>query len=209
VTGPVSYDVLIPTIPHRHEKLLVLLAELDRQWQPGFGVIAYRDNLEVTHGEKCAALLAASQADYVAVMDDDDWISPRYVELILTAIASWPDYVGWREIYTLDGVDQGLDVHSLSEERREGAVFKSGIVHKNPVRRELALLGTWSGGWDADGKWMKSMEATGQVRTEAWIDEVMYYYRYSPSDEFRTARSPLPLPLPPLPSYPWLTWLGQ
>lgn len=43
---PVTWQILIPTIPHRHDKLAGLLETLDAQMRPGVGVLAYRDNLE-------------------------------------------------------------------------------------------------------------------------------------------------------------------
>jgi hypothetical protein len=42
-----TWDILICSIPHRDEMLADLLAELDRQHQPGVGVIVCRDNLDL------------------------------------------------------------------------------------------------------------------------------------------------------------------
>lgn len=202
------YDILIPTIPHRHERLCPLLAELDRQMVPGVGVIAWQDNLEASYGDKCQGLLEASRADYVAFLDDDDWIAPDYVEAIAAALHGKPDYVGFPVVYTIDGVAQVPVVHSLNGDHGYAAECRvSDIVHKNPIRRDLALTGRWSGGWGADGRWGAEVRATGRVRAEAWIGEPMYHYRYSNDDEFRTPREPLPGPLPPLPAYEWLTVL--
>jgi hypothetical protein len=39
------------------------------------GVLVYRDNREQLYGPKCQALYQASQADYVSMLDDDDWVA--------------------------------------------------------------------------------------------------------------------------------------
>jgi hypothetical protein len=197
---PRRFDVLIPTIPHRHQKLCVLLAELDRQMRPGVGAIVWQDNLQAEYGDKCSQLLGGSDAEYVAFLDDDDWIHPDYLTRIMTALGSGPDYVGFECLYTIDGVVQPPIYHSLQQ--RAGRT--TGIVHKNPIRRELALLGRWAGGWAADGRWAADVAATGLVQTEVWIPEAMYMFRWSSGDNFNSARQPLPGGLAELPRYDWL-----
>lgn len=211
------FDILIPAIPHRHERLCALLEHLDRQMQPGAAAIIYRDNLEASYGDKSQALLEASRADYVAFLDDDDWVAPfgddpaapSYISSVLAALEEDPDYVGFPERYTVDGRDQPLIVHSLED---RGPAYagcqRTDIVHKNPLRRELALLGRWEGGWGADSVWGAQVRASGRVRAEVFIGEPMYHYNFWTGDEFRTHREPFPGPLPPVPGYGWLTQTG-
>ena len=199
------YDLLIPTIPHRHEVLCALLAELGRQMLPGAGVIVWRDNLEHSYGDKCQGLLEASDADYVAFMDDDDWPSEDYLSAVLGALEGGPDYVGWPEMYTVDGGQGRIIVHSLHDRSAEYPGVQVGLVaHKNPIRREMALLGRWEGGWGADTRGADQVIATGRVRSEAWIPKPVYHYRWRSHDEFRTPRAPVSGPLPELPAYDWL-----
>lgn len=203
------FEALIPTIPHRHEKLCALLAEFDRQMQPGAGVLVYQDNLETGYGEKCGALVRGSTADYVAFFDDDDWPAPDYFERVLTALEENPDYVGCPATYTNNGNLMGTVVLSLRDRSAEYAnpFSVSGIAHKNPIRRELALRGTWAGGYGADARWADEVHSTGCVQTEAWISEPLYEYRWSSGDEFNTQRQPMPGPLPELPERSWLRML--
>lgn len=203
------WDILIATIPHRHEKLCELLAELDKQMLPGAGVRLYRDNLRAGYGAQCQALLESSGAEYVSFIDDDDWLAPRFIWLVLAALKGQPDYVGFPVLYTLDGEPQPRVEHSLrhTEWLNEPDLLSRDIVHFNPIRRELALLGRWEGGNGADRRWADGVRGSGQVRTETWIAEQMYYYRCRSTDTFLTPREPWPMPLPELPEYPWLTVL--
>lgn len=203
---PPRFEILIPTIPHRHARLLALLAHLDLQMQASVRVIVWQDNLQVSYGDKQQGLLDASRADYVAFLDDDDWVAGDYVPQIMSALELEPDYVGFRQLYTVDGVDQGFSYHSLTD-RTHGqfpAAVRGDIVHKNPLRRELALLGHWRGGYGADGRWAAEVRASGRVQTEVYIDEPMYFYRYRTEDRFQTLRQPWRGPLPVIPTYDWL-----
>jgi hypothetical protein len=205
-----SWDVLICSIPHRDATLRELLAELDRQGRHvrGFGARIFRDNLKTPYGDKCAALLRSSQAEYVSFIDDDDMIAPDYVTRVMQALAGEPDYVGFPVRWTRDGAEQIPVEHSLRypgwEDR--GDLLARDLVQFNPVRRQLALMSTWSGGYAADSRWAAGLRDTGLVRREAWIPDWMYHYRDSAGDTFLTPRTPLPDDqIPPLPSYPWLT----
>jgi len=208
-----TYDILIVSIPHRHELLCQLLAELGRQltaWTD-VQVRLYRDNLETSYGAKTRALLKASTADYVSCIDDDDMVAPDYIDRVCAALDTHPDYVGFPVRWTIDGEPQIPVMHSL---RHHGWVdtpqwLIRDFVQFNPIRRELALLGDWDGGWGADRGWSDGVRARVaeqklQLR-EAWIDEPMYYYQDARGDNFSTQRGPLPAQLiQPLPVYPWL-----
>lgn len=210
-----SWDLLLPTIPHRHEQLCGLLAGLDTQLSrqmPHVRVLLYRDNTEHTIARKRQRLLEAARAQWVSFIDDDDAVSPRYVPAIMTALQDDPDYVGFRVRYLVDGTDQNMLIeHSLRYKTwySDSAGLFRDISHLNPVRRELALLGRFGGGFSEDSRWAAMLRETGRVRTEAWIPEALYWYRFSSTANSRDADY-YPLPpdeIKPLPAYPWLTVL--
>lgn len=211
-----TYDILIPTIPHRHGHLCALLAELDSQIRAdrldisgGLRVHIYRDNLEATLREKNQALLDSSEADYVSWLDDDDWLAHDYVGQVMSRLTTYrPDYIGFPVEWTVDGQYQVPVDHSL---RHQGWVngpqgLTRDITALNPIRRELALLGKWDYPRDhgADRAWAEQVAATGRVRTEKYIPWVMYFYRFRTGDSFLSQRQPLNI-VPQLPQYPWLT----
>lgn len=216
-----TWDLLLPTLPHRHGQLCALLAEIDRQWQPGLGMLLYRDNLQrpgnASYG-KWQDLEEASEADYTSFIADDDWIAPDFVTRVMEAMESKPDYVGFACLYTVNGQPQMPVENSLRHGRWEngpGMLYRD-IVHHNPIRRELALLARWATDHqEADRTWAADLRASGQVKTEAWIPAQMYYYQET-SDSSGTGNSwtnwrgglPQPLPEPeikPVPAYHWLT----
>lgn len=206
-----TWDILLPTIPHRHEGLSILLGEISRQWMPGLGVLVSRDNLArpgVASYAKWNDLTRASGADYISFFGDDDFMAPDFVERVMEALQQEPDYVGFPVRYTLDGVLQVPVLHSL----RYGGwsnhpdMLLRDIVHCNPIRRELALLTSWGTEHiNEDALW--SARLRQHVRTEMWIPDPMYYYQPVTSGrDFYRRREPLPREdIPMLPDYPWLT----
>jgi len=211
-----TWDVLISTIPHRHGKLTALLAEFGLQWEPGFGVRLLRDNYGLVHLDSHAKrqrLTESSAADYVCFMDDDDWPAHDYVAAIMGALATRPDYVGFRVDITWAGNPHRKAVHSLAHSswtswqdgEKTGDPLIRNVTHLNPMRRELALLADWN--QLTDEQWSRAVWESGLVRTEVMIDREMYFYRFDPDDNFITQRGTMPEPLPEIPSYPWLTVL--
>lgn len=209
------WDLLLPTIPHRHDLMCGLLAEIGRQWQPGLGVLVLRDNLQRPHVAsygKWQDLEEMSRAEYTSFISDDDWIAPDFVSRIMEALETGPDYVGFKVRYTVDGQRAGEVRHSLRYAGWEDGpeLHTRDIAHYNPIRRDLALLATWQvTHQEADRTWSAALRATGKVRTEVFIDEEMYWYRETGESWSRRLGSwPGPLPedqIPPMPEYPWLT----
>lgn len=175
-----SWQILICSIPHRDEMLTSLLTELGRQHQPGLGVLVCRDNIDLEYGAKCQKLLDASTAEYVSFLDDDDWIEPDFIEAIMEALDQRPDYVGFNVNFTEDGVKQMPVYHSLQHNgwvNNPEALYRD-IVHFNPIRRDLAVQSSWSGGCGADRHWADRLRDLGCVRTEVYIDRELHHYRH-------------------------------
>lgn len=211
--GAPSYDLLMASIPHRYDRLCLLLAEFDRQMRPGVGLRIHYDNLVVPVGEKYGILARSSQADYVSVFEDDDWPAPDFIDRILKALESRPDYVGFPVKWTHDGIPQIPIEHSLryNDWHNYPHMLVRDINQFNPMRRQLALLGTYAAkdpdrdvAWDY--YWTTGVRASGLCKTEAWIPEPMHYYRTLSHDTFLTPRVPMAgEDIPPVPKYPWLT----
>lgn len=207
-----TWQMVIPTIPHRHEKLCALLEVLDAQMLPGFGVLVYRDNLQSDLPTKMQALYDATDAEYVSTMSDDDSVCPDFISRVMAAIdESRPDQVGFRVRYTESGVPQLPVIHSL----RCGGWYETGsgyyrdIMHFNPVRRELAQQVRFRG-LVCDVEWAEDLRTLGIIKTETFIDDEIFYYMRDHRDNFHTLVQRQPMPaeaIPPLPIYPWLTIL--
>lgn len=149
-------------------------------------------------------LTEEAAGEYVSNVDDDDRIPTYYVADILDALGN--DYVGFEvEVTDIAGAigEAGrkyLAVHSLKHDRwhQKGPVFYRHVSHLNPVKRELALLGEWSGNHSEDHRWADSVRP--YVHTETFIPKVMYFYDYDHPKSLRGNRyDPHPYPTPLLP----------
>lgn len=202
-----KYEFLIPTVPHRHEKLCNLLKVIDSQIAPGVGALVYRDNLRVSYREKLQTLSDAATGRYVSILQDDDSIAPDYVETILEAIRDEPDQVGFRVRHTTDGVPASV-IHSKLHwpgVMFDGSTHYRDHMYFNPMKRELFQAVPFRG--DAcDDEWTEDQRAAGLVQTEVFVDREIFYYIRTSSDNWHTLRAsvPYPGPLPELPSYSWL-----
>lgn len=216
--GP-TWNILITTIPHRHDKLLGLLADLDAQMQPGVSVLLCRDEHMAGYRPGLQALMDAATAEYVSALADDDSYAPDAVSRIMAALASRPDYVGFRNRITENGAWKGPVIHSLAYHGWNGCVpselafsrpwppdgFKLDLMYVNPVRREYAQQVRFRG-LACDTQWADDIRALGVVKTEVFIDAEIYYYERDLSDYISTPRGTFREDvIRPLPSYPWLT----
>lgn len=208
MTGP-TWDIMMAAIPHRYDRLCVLLEEFDRQARPGFGVRIYYDNLVCPVGQKYHELLASSQADYVSVLEDDDFPAPDFVDRVFQALGQHPDVVGFPLLWHHDGRLQPPVECSLRWSRVGWKNYPHIIVRDInqfcPMRRELWQYGTLAPGPHWDRIWAEGVRASQAVKEEVWIPDPMYYYRTASDDTFMTPREPFPAPVPAAPTYPWLT----
>lgn len=85
------WSILICQIPERwhssHGLLYSLLETQAVARRPEVELLALMDNRRRTVGEKRNALLSIAQGEYVSFIDDDDAVSPDYVQKIVAAIA--------------------------------------------------------------------------------------------------------------------------
>jgi hypothetical protein len=56
--------------------------------------------------------------------------------------------------------------------------FYRDLSHLNPIRRELMKQVSLEGGFGEDRRWAKKMRKLEVVKTEHFIDEVMYRYYF-------------------------------
>jgi hypothetical protein len=203
------WQILCPHMPHRHAKLVALLDVLAGQMQPDVEVLIYTDNLDVSYAEKCQTLADAATADYTSHLANDDSVAPNFIPRILEALEQNPDYVGFRVRYTEGGVLQQPVIHSLKcggwwDTPQE---LYRDLMYYNPIRRELAQQVRFRGPY-CDVEWADDLRALGCVKTEVFIDDELHYYQRDSSDNFHTARQPMPADeIPPLPTYPFVRHL--
>ena len=147
-----TWDILICSIVHRGAMLSELLEELDRQlhshipgaggYRPGVGVICYRDNLEQPYGLKIGAMQAASQADYVSCVDDDDWVAPDFIERISEVTDIFEHERDFRKISERVSSEGGVaDVSGYTDYGRVWLEFGEEIAEDLGPRSTVIVLG--------------------------------------------------------------------
>lgn len=177
----IKLSILLPTVVGRESLFEGLRNELFAQTigRTNVELIVEKDNKEISIGKKRQRLLEKARGEYVVFIDDDDWIPPYYVEEIINNTGS--DAIGF--MIECSGIVKHKQMASASRKykdwgnNRDGFTYVRSIYHKTPVRRELALQAGFKDmrfGEDYD----YSMRVNKLVKSEAYINKVMYYYRY-------------------------------
>ncbi|NJL70646.1 MAG: hypothetical protein HC888_03020 [Candidatus Competibacteraceae bacterium] len=185
------FSILVPSIPSRIEKYLTpLFRKLEAQVPDGsVEIISLLDNKTRSVGLKRDALVQAARGDYLAFCDDDDDVSLNYVSSILEAIKANPsvDVIVFKQMSTINGGNPFIVEFGL-EYSNEEASLVDGIwrdIRRQPFhicawRRELAQAHRFpDASYGEDWHWCSRV--LSDVKTEARIDDVLHFYRYSDS----------------------------
>jgi hypothetical protein len=187
VTASPTWTILVATIGRRRQLFTRLVGELTRQARPHAGrvkIIALWNNGERPLGHVRQALIESATTDYVSFVDDDDQLPEYHVDEVLTALGDGDvDYVGWRMQCYIDGVKMKPTFHSLRYKNwyEDETGYYRDVSHLNPVRRSLALRCDFARTEPPeDVAWVNQLRP--HVKTERYVDRVMYHYFSSPGD---------------------------
>jgi hypothetical protein len=175
-------ELLVLTMPSRVEFLRRLFIALEPQ-MAGNQNVSLRVRTcdpKYTLGENRDMLRRSSEATYIAQLDDDDLPSTEYISTILPLLDG-VDYVGFNIQCYVDGEPlPKLTRHSLRYKGwyEDETGFYRDISHINPMRRDLALLEPMEGGHGEDQRWADRMRARDVLRTEHYVDRVLYHYYF-------------------------------
>lgn len=183
-----TLSVLIATVVGRAERFNKLHAELARQAEGHpVEILHLCDNKEISVGLKRQRLLEMATGEYVCFVDDDDWIAANYVESILRALGHKPDCVGFEIRCTTNGANIKRAVASMRYkdwcENRDGYAFCRSPYHKVPIKRSIALkVGFPDLRYAEDRVYSKGV--TALIKTEIFVPEQLYLYRFSTEENF-------------------------
>lgn len=145
--------------------------------------LANVDSGEKTIGQKRNELLYAAKGEYVVFVDDDDLVSPRYVQNILNAISyKSPDCCGIEGEVVLSKQIKKKFMHSLKYKEwfeDENGYYRSPN-HLNPIKREIALNVGFENISHGEDK-IFSQKILPFLQTEVYIKGPIYLY--IPSNE--------------------------
>jgi len=179
---PPKLSILLATVIQRADLFAKLHDELQRQAQgKRVELVVACDNKEISIGKKRQNLLEAAKGDYVCYIDDDDWISPTYVDQILKALETSPDCVGFRIQCTMNGGAPQMAIASRRYphwgDNQDGARFVRSCYHKTPHLRSIGLqVGFPDLRYGEDRIYSEGLMK--HVKTESFIDSVLYLYRF-------------------------------
>lgn len=177
-------SILTPAVPSRREQLRVLHDELTRQiGEQQVELLAFLDNKRRSVGAKRDALLRAARGDYIAFVDDDDFVSEDYVASILEAVRTEPspDVVTFLQRATVNG-QSGIVEFRLgnpNEEFKPGEVTRRNAWHVCAWRRSLAILSSFpDSSYGEDWQFASRLCALRDLKS-VHIPRVLHHYQHS------------------------------
>lgn len=183
-------SILIPTIKHREEMFKELFYELrgqiNRCGATGEVEVLFNNDAVATIGAKRNDLLSRSTGEYVCFIDDDDTVSKDYVKLILEAIEKKPDCVSLKGVLTVDGKNPEIFEHSIKYSEWEtvdnptnGIKYLRCPNHLNCIKASIAKDYPFvESNFGEDKLWSVDIKESGRLKSEIYIDEVLYHYKY-------------------------------
>ncbi len=177
-----KFSILICSLTFREGYLARLLDGLIPQLTPDVEILINCDRAEKSTGRKRQELIVQASGDYIAFIDDDDLVPPYYIEKVLKAIESNPDYVGFQLHLISEGIMQKPVYHSIKYQGYydDDTGFYRDITHLNPIKRSIALQFPYQDRLiGEDAFWSKAVRESGLVKSEEYIEQPMYCYYYS------------------------------
>jgi len=150
--------VVVCTIPERRQLLGRCLWFLEHQGRSDFKVLVAHGSKR-GKGDKLNLAFSLAKTSHVMVLDDDDWLSERHMEVVLPELDY--DFVGYDAVQMVNG-------------RFNQVIHQETASHICPIRTELAQEVTFGNEYLDDITWTKRVAEL--VETETYIDDQLYYY---------------------------------
>lgn len=177
--------ILIPTLPQRKRFFDRLWNELLIQiHKEGTDEVVIEGNAatDICIGTKRNRMMEEVTTEYMAFFDDDDMPGPNYIKHLMEGIDKGVDCCSLTGIITTDGANPKKFVHSIKYDSLftgDDGVYYRPTMHINCLKTEharKAVFPEWR--TSEDSKWAMDLQHTGVLKTEHYIDEVIYHYEY-------------------------------
>jgi cellulose synthase/poly-beta-1,6-N-acetylglucosamine synthase-like glycosyltransferase len=179
-------SLLVCTVKGRENYLERLKARLKPQLTPEVEILVAKDNRELTIGKKRNDLIHNASGEYIAFIDDDDWVSENYVKEILKATDSKPDVVGFNSIITFNGkTPRRVEItmkhknwsHKMGtiDGTAQPVTYYRCPNHLTPVKKSIALKILFPEMNDQEDRFY-SLAIPSFAETEVYINDYLYFY---------------------------------
>jgi glycosyltransferase involved in cell wall biosynthesis len=178
-------SILICTLPERKDFLNRLFDILDSQLSCDVEVHTDPWPKPFTIGQKRNHLLLKAKGDYICFIDDDDRVSENYISLLMEGINKGIDCCSLTGIITEDGNNPLVFQHSIKYQQYktnpEGMPvrYERYPNHLNCIKASIAKQFRFpeiNHGEDTD--FATQIFKSGLIKTEHWIEDVIYHYDY-------------------------------
>lgn len=188
----VLLSILIPTLSGRAEQCMSLVDRLLDQVERGdyigkVEVVTLYDKGEKSIGTKRNELIQMAKGKYVCFVDDDDDITTNYIDLLMEGINKGVDCCSLRGVITWDGVNPEIFEHSIKYDayRTNDTGFpkyERYPNHLNCIKKEIAYGFKYPEiNHGEDTNWATQVHNSGRIKTEHYIDAVLYHYNFIPN----------------------------
>ena len=147
-------------------------------------LVVFEDSKEYTVGVKRNTLIENAKGDFVAFVDDDDWVSSSYVKNISDIIINSPtiDCIGMKGALINPYIGVKEFIHSIryKEYTEDAYLYYRPPNHLNPIKREIALQFKFpSINLGEDFNWSMEICKSGILQNEVFLDSIIYFYNFS------------------------------
>jgi len=134
-----------------------------------------------TIGFKRNKLLQRAKGDFVLWIDDDDRVSDNFIVNVMMGIELDRDCCSLKGVITENSRNPKTFIHSIKykEYREFNGIYERFPNHLNCIRASIAKQFRFpetNHGEDTD--WATQIFNSGLIKTEHWIDDVIYFYEY-------------------------------
>jgi cellulose synthase/poly-beta-1,6-N-acetylglucosamine synthase-like glycosyltransferase len=179
------WTIAVLTIPGREQLLNRLLARLKPQLNDQVRVEVFEHPTD-SIGNKRQRALMTCKTSYISFIDDDDLVSPQYVNHILSKMKYLPDGIGFRGIITSNNIKPvefvhraGLNYIDKVFRSSDCYIFHRPLNHLNPVKVEIARkIGYNDSNHGEDKDYALRLAESGLITDDVFIDEFLYFYQY-------------------------------
>jgi glycosyltransferase involved in cell wall biosynthesis len=184
--GECLLSILIPTLESRLPLYTRLREELARQSSaPGarsaVEILALSDNGSEALGAKRNQLMDMARGRFMVFVDDDDRVSPNYIQFILGAIRENPeaDCISYAGEITFRGRHPRKLVHAIkyTDWYECGGEYVRPPCHITPIRADIARRYRFADvDYSEDMDWAMRISRDGVLCREVPVGSVLYHY---------------------------------